>query len=151
MKSLYAAGNYDGALALIERMEREGLLYPEVFLWKGRCLQLGDGRHFRDISEIEQLYRRALDIDDEYVPALMELGWFYLNVMDDAGRARPFFDRAFGLLREALTEAVEGVARCLWETDTKYAAAAYLTLVTHNLLDQTQIRQLKDEIKADGP
>jgi tetratricopeptide (TPR) repeat protein len=150
LKSLYAAERYDEALALTERMERGGLLYPEVFVWKGRCLLLGDGRDLADISDIERVYRQALDIDDEYAPALLELGWFYLNVTDDAARARPLFDKAFSLLRDALTEAVEGVARCLSETDTRAAAALYLALVKHNLLDSGRIRNLKDEIKGAG-
>lgn len=150
MNRLYAAGKYEEALAAIDQMEAERLLHPEVLVWKGRCLQLSEGGRIKDISDVKNIYLQALAIDDEYAPALLELGWFYLNVLDDAERARPYFEKAFALLRGLLTEAVDGVARCLWETDTKHAAVTYLTAVTHNLLDQKTIRNLKDEIKADG-
>jgi tetratricopeptide (TPR) repeat protein len=150
MKELCSEEKYDEALAVIEKIESECLLYPEVLVWKGRCLELGDGSNLNDIFDIEKVYRQALAIDDEYVPALLELGGFYLNVLDDAERARPFFEKAFGLLKGAMTEAVDGVARCLWETDTKYAAVTYLTMVTHNLLDERVIRKLNNDIKGDS-
>src|SRR5438552_2787186 len=102
IKTEYEKGDYAKALYLIERMEAHGLVHPDILVWKGRCLQLIDRNSYR-LSDIENTFKQALILDAEYVPALVELGWFYLNVYDDAPRASELFGKAISVERETLT------------------------------------------------
>lgn len=70
------------------------------------------------LREAEKVFIEALRLDSEYVPALLELAWFYHVIEDDAARALPLFESAIALSQAQLTEAVIGKARCPEEIET---------------------------------
>lgn len=105
---------FDEALSLIESLERP-LTSAELVL-KGRAIQLSTG-HSAQLDEAEGAFREALALDDEYVPALLELGWYYFAVADDPHQGLECFRRALALSEGAIREATEGVSRCLEETE----------------------------------
>lgn len=112
--SLAQAADYDGALETLTRLEFGRRLDPRELVLKGRCVQLGSGQLF-DLNDAEKCFLDALDLDPEYVSALLELGWYYFAVQNDAARALPFFEKGVALAREGLQEAENGVAQCLEE------------------------------------
>lgn len=148
IKNKYEEGNYQEALRLIEDAEKGCLLHPDVLVWKGRCLQLLNEETTCQLSDIENTFKQALEIDADFTPAVVELAWFYLNVLDDAERAAKLFEVAVGSYRQAITEAIVGMAKCLMESKTKDAARSYLEEITSSCLDVNEIRKVLEEIES---
>lgn len=107
----------EALLALEEARTHRSLDVPELVL-RGRCIQLASEGNALDLSDAEASFLEALTKDPVNVPALLELGWFYFAVEDDATRALPFFEKAALLSRQHLTEAEDGVAQCLEEVQS---------------------------------
>jgi tetratricopeptide (TPR) repeat protein len=151
IRTRYKEGRYQEALSLIEKVEQEGLqglLNPEVLVLKGCCIQLDDEETPYELADAEHAFEQALKIDEKFTPAIIELAWFYLNVLDDAVRAAPLFERAINLHKLMLTEAVIGMAKCLSETKTKDIAKEYLEEIANSLLDPAQIQNAISEIES---
>ena len=147
IKAKYETGEYEEALSLAEKTEREGLLDPEILVWKGRCLQLVDHTSY-ELSDIESLFNQALDINPELIPALLELGWFYLNVLDDAAKAIDLFDRAIAVLRRQLTDAMIGKTKSLAEASTKDEALKFISSASQLALDLSALEHVKSELES---
>jgi tetratricopeptide (TPR) repeat protein len=148
IRSRYKEGKYQEALSLIEKAEQERLLHPEVLVLKGCCIQLEDGETAYNLSDAKRAFEQALEIDEEFAPAIIELAWFYLNTLDDAIQAAPFFERAVRLNKLLLTEAIIGMAKCLLETKTKDIAMKYLEESINGSLDLIQIQKTISEIQS---
>ena len=102
-----------------------------------------------DLNEAQISLEQALNVDDEYVPALMDLGYFHLNVMDDAEAALPPFRKAFSISADNITEAVIGLAQCISETDSPNAALAFLQENSSLAIDKAKVEELKaDFVRA---
>lgn len=149
IKTLYREGNYKEALGLIETIEGgAGIIHPSILVWKSRCLQLAEDTAPYQFSDIEASLKRALSIDEEYLPAIIDLAYFYLNVLDDAGAAKELFERAIKLCREEVTEVITGLAQCLAEKESKEAALNFLNDATSHTLDQERVEEVKKEISS---
>lgn len=148
VKSLYRAERYEDAFVLLEVIEKQGFLHPEVLAWKGRCLQLMDESIKDPLSEVKKLYDRAMEIDNEYIPVIIELGYFHLRVLDQADVAVKLFERASSLQKGLLTQTVVGMAECLAELKSKQVALDYLTEASKNILDIEEIHKVRDEINS---
>lgn len=143
----YQEGKYQEALSLVEKAEREGLFNSEIMVLKGRCIQLVDKVTPYNLSDAEYAFEQALEIDENFTPAITELAWFYLNVLDDAVRAAPLFERAIKLYKSMMTEAVIGMGKCLLETKTEILAKKYLEEALSNSLDLSPIQIAIAEIE----
>jgi tetratricopeptide (TPR) repeat protein len=124
LKGLLEVQDFDGALAVLATLESRRPLTPAELVLKGRCIQLGS-EQAPALAEAEKAFAEALRLDDGYVPALLELAWFYYAVEDDSARALPLFEKAIALSQEQLTEAVIGKARCLEERETPEVAEKF--------------------------
>lgn len=124
--------------ALLETEDREGLLHlfatlapeadltPGELVTKGRAILLGPDENPFSLEDAEAAFSQALAIEPTYLPALLELAWYYHAVQDDSQRALPLFERALELGRRSLTEAAQGYAGCLFEMKSKEVAASFL-------------------------
>ncbi len=124
---------YDNALEILHTT-KEKLLSPDFLVLKGICIQLTSQEQYQlldaETAFKEAITKEAITIDSRFVEAWIELGWFYLNVKDDAIHAISFFQMAIEisceqitytegnleLYCEQITEAIIGKARCLIET-----------------------------------
>lgn len=147
IKALYREQKFKEALALIETIEKRDSVCPDIFVWKGRCIQLADENIPYQLADAEKAYQAALDIDDEYIPAIIDLGYFYLRVIDDPGRGKSFFEKAIALQKDIITESVVGMAECLSEIEAKTVALNYLTTVSDSLLDASKLEELAKELE----
>lgn len=147
IRTKYQGGKYREALSLIEKTVKEGLLHPAVLVLKGCCIQLAGEETPYKLSDAEHAFEQALEIDEDFIPAITELAWFYLNVLDDAVRAESLFERAIKLHKSMLTEALIGMAKCLSETKTKDIAKEYLEGIVNRSLDLTRIQDAIAEIE----
>jgi len=69
------------------------------------------------LEESHKAFTDALLIDPESIDALLELGYYHLNVQDDPQSAKPFFERVVALLQARCVEAIQGTALYLSETE----------------------------------
>ena len=119
-------GKADEMLLKLNRLEKDRPLHPMELVWKGRYIQMGSGAVISDYREALPAFREALDIDDVFVPALLELGWFYYAVENNAKMALPFFDKALAVCLDQLREAIRGKQGCIEELQSSEAATNFL-------------------------
>ncbi|MEO6196258.1 MAG: hypothetical protein ABIS20_24825 [Thermoanaerobaculia bacterium] len=105
--------NADEMLLKIIDVEKERPLCPMELVWKGRYIQMGSGAVISDYREAQLAFRAALDIDESFAPAFLELGWFYYAVEDSATTALPLFEKALAISLEQMKEAAKGIRDCL--------------------------------------
>jgi tetratricopeptide (TPR) repeat protein len=123
LAELMANGHITGTLDLLRRIEQERGLIPSELVTKGRCLQLAPIEAEGDLTDAEKAFQEALNMDPEYVPALVELAYFYDAVLNDSALALPLFDKAIDILRAQITEAAIGKIE---ELRSEAAAATFL-------------------------
>jgi tetratricopeptide (TPR) repeat protein len=148
IKLLYKLQRYREAISLIELLEEENHLYPDLLVWKGRCLQLIDYEPKYQFADIEKAFREALNFDNENLLALVELAYFYLNVADDAERASKLFEKAINLYKEQMTEAVVGMTKCVFELESSEAALIFLNSAVTNSLEAQGIEEVRKELES---
>jgi|SRR5215218_2798414 len=117
IRDLYDAEKYGDAVRLAEEAEQNGIVSAPLLVWKSRSFLLSDHSQF-DLGDVEGWLLQALNLDPDYLPALLELGFFYLRVMDDVKRAWPLFERAHRVCTENATEIVIGLSECIAEMDS---------------------------------
>jgi len=70
------------ALARISELDSKGLATPNLLVLKSMCILQLDSDQGYSLDDAHTALLKALDIDNEYVDALIELGYFHLNVND---------------------------------------------------------------------
>lgn len=139
---LLREGKYEEVLQHLARIEAGRGLSPGELVLKGRCLQLSTASAAAaNLREAEKAFRAALDIDSSYVPALLDLAWFYHAVEDDSERALPLFERALSISWDSLKEAVKGKMKCLEELDSAEAAQGFLAQMTQDVLKPEEFEE----------
>jgi len=115
IRELSAAGRYSEALEKIEKVEADGMVSAELLVWKSRILQLAEDGG--SLDEVEKTLVRAIELDESCAAAALELGWFRLNVQNDAKRALESFQAALKLQASANTEAITGLLKSIQELE----------------------------------
>lgn len=146
-RQLYQSEKYKDALSVLDEIEKQDFVHPTILVWKSRCLQLTDDLSLVNLSEIEDLLKEALTLDDEYLPALSDLAYFYLRIMDDAQKAEPLFRKAFDLCLDNATEIVIGLGECIAETKSPEVALEFLAKSEKLELDAKKVKMLKIELE----
>lgn len=78
---LYESKEYEKILGLLENYSKDDLLSREqLSLIKAYSLELGSDI---DLKEIELLYKNIVENNPGSIQALIDLTYFYLNVLDD--------------------------------------------------------------------
>ncbi|MEZ5911459.1 MAG: tetratricopeptide repeat protein [Paracoccaceae bacterium] len=117
---LSAAGEYELALKAYLRAASEQGVTPDVLSALGSTnLQLGR------LGQAEQLLRRALELDPEFVPALNNLG-VVLMEKGEYGEAKRVFENAFALdsgqsvdIRENLRLAIAKIENTAYDAENE--------------------------------
>ncbi|HEV8427565.1 MAG TPA: hypothetical protein VGQ41_06605 [Pyrinomonadaceae bacterium] len=150
VKRLYRSEKYDDALRVIEDAEHRTLVSPALLVWKSRSLQLADNP-MGDLADAQTSLQQALNMDDEYLPALIDLAYFHLNVMDDAEAALPLLRKALSISTDNVTDAVIGLGQCISETDSPNAALAFLQKNESLTIDSSRLEELKADLERSTP
>src|ERR1700686_1810751 len=137
-------GASDEAVDILENVQTRRALSTRELVLKARCLQLGSGSVGDELVRAEAALRAALAIDGEYVPALVELGWFIYAVADDALGGKELFERAFEISSRECNEALSGLFQAVKETQSE--SAAHTLVASHvqsaiNAFAQTKSRK----------
>jgi|SRR5215217_397999 len=146
IRLLYDDDKYEEAVRLAVEFEKKGIVSPALLLWKSRSLLLSDAPEY-ELEDVEKWLQQALDLDSDYLPALLELGFFYLRTMDDVKKAWPLFQRARDVCTEDATDTVVGLTECIAELDSPKAALSFLN-EPNLLLDESKLKTTRAQIEA---
>jgi tetratricopeptide (TPR) repeat protein len=126
-KILLAENNFDQVLRELSQLERERDLTPRELVIRSRCIQLSSGgSDMPPLEEAEKSLREAIEKDDEYTPAIIDLAWYYYSVEDDPARALPLFELAYKFARQDIIESIKGKVEALEELKSVEEAAKSL-------------------------
>jgi len=139
IKELSAAGRYSEALKKLQEIEMEGIVCAELLVWKARILQLLDDGG--SLEEVEKTLERAIELDKTCIPALLELGWFRLNVQNDSRQALQYFQATLKLQVPANTEAITGFLKCMQELEPNNNLEEAKTRAVLALVDEMKVTE----------
>jgi hypothetical protein len=128
LRSALNAEQFDLAVDAFNNIEQERPLCADELVLKAKCLQLHPSVDARLLNAAEESLLAATKLDPQYVPALVELGWYYLNVQDDARKAAERFDSALRIASAAAVEALVGLSKCVEEIEGEAAAREVLEI-----------------------
>jgi len=143
---LYSQEQYDEALRELVTVEKTHCLPPNILVIKAACIQLGSGDGPYALEDATSAFKRALEIDPEYVEALNESGYYWLYVLDRREVARPCFEKAMGIARSQLTEAIVGIAECIAETSA-CEALEFIEQAVKDTVDREAIDKAISEVR----
>lgn len=141
--ALLEAEKFDDVLALLSDIETQRSLTLRELVIKGRCIQLTSDLESWQLTDAVSAFEKALEIEPDYVPALIELGFFYYAIEDNASRALPLFEAAVRIVRAQLTEAAVGKSGCLEELEGEEAAATFLNALHRRALLEEELDEEK--------
>lgn len=144
IRRLYADGKYSEILRYIEDLERAGCTSAELLVRKAMCLQLVEEPK-GEFGEVEQIFKSALDLDPKSIQALIEYGWYKLNVLDDASAALELFRRAQQLQVEVNSEVATGLLKCMEETSPGLSRHDALSELVSSLVDSKKVNDYLDQ------
>ena len=139
IRELSAVGRYSEALEKIEKTEAEGMLSAELLVWKSRILQLAEDGG--SLDDVEKTLLRAIELDESCAAAVLELGWFRLNVQNDAKRAFESFQAALKLQASANTEAITGLLKSVQELEPDGSLEEAKFRAVRALVDETKLTE----------
>jgi len=136
LEELCADEHIEEALTMIERAQPDEGCRAELLVWKAKCLQLSD---HATLEEVEDTLRAALAYDEDNVSAWTELGYFFLNVRDQAVEAQKAFLRALATQTRENTELVVGLAKCAREIDPSRTSDELRRTLLSTLIDGDEV------------
>jgi tetratricopeptide (TPR) repeat protein len=139
IKELSARGQYSEAQEKIEKAEAEGVSSAELLVWKSRILQLAEDGG--PLDDVEKTLLRAIALDETCVAAAVELGWFRLNVQNDAKRAIESFRAALKLQASVNTETLTGLLKCAHELEPDHNLEKAKLRAIRALVDETKLAE----------
>jgi tetratricopeptide (TPR) repeat protein len=80
-------------IALADEATRAFPRSPKLWCMRGDLIQLGPGNS-PSLDDALASYKRAVEIDPQFVEAWEEIGNFYHNVLDEEDKAKPYFHEA---------------------------------------------------------
>jgi tetratricopeptide (TPR) repeat protein len=134
-------GRYDNALAEVDRLLKEWPDNPQLLVMWADLVQLQEKANGPSLEDAKAAYRRAVELDGECSPGLVELGHFLYALEDDAKSASKTYEKAIVAYRRLLIEVLLGKAKALHEMERVAEARA--------CLDEAYMLRLRDPERTD--
>jgi hypothetical protein len=144
VRKLYADGRYPEVLKYIQELESSGYIFAELLVRKAMCLQLVE-LPIGEFVEVEGIFKSALDLDPKSIQALIEYGWYKLNVLDDASGAEELFRRAQHLQVDINSEIAMGLLKCMEVTSPHISRHTALSDLVSSLVDPKKVHDYLDQ------
>ncbi len=130
----WQARRYDSALGEVVRLLDLSPGNPTLLVLRAQLTQLQEDDSFGpSLHNVLKDLKLAATLDQYSPTPLIELGYFTYAIQDDAEKASRYFQKAIGLCRELLTEALIGQAKSYYELGQDSDAFACL-VEAHSLL-----------------
>jgi tetratricopeptide (TPR) repeat protein len=141
---------------VLSDIEKTRPLTPREWILRSRAIQLSSGTEIPPLEEAERALQQALEDDDEYIPAILDLAWYYYAVEDDAAKALSLFERAYELSRQNLIEAISGKMEALEELESAREAVAFFKKAIRETvrledLDEEKLSWIQDDPELPSP
>ena len=144
IRRLYAEQEYSKLLDYLEGLERDGCISAELLVRRAMCLPMVEPPR-GEFQEIERTFEAALRADPRSIHALIEYGWFKLNVLSDAPFALDLFQRALQLQRDINTDIATGLLKCFQESSRGVSVQNTLSAIMESLIDENKINNYLDQ------
>jgi len=149
-EELNRLGLYSDSLKILDEFVSETERSPELLVEKGRLIKLAEDSMY-ELEDAEECFKKALVIESMYTPALIELGWHYLNVLDNAEEAKRYFLDASSSCHDDASvylESYKGLLDCIVETDG--VNTARLNVADNERLSTEEREYILDKLQGDG-
>ncbi len=140
----------DKALLEFLKVEKETPPTATELVDKGVAIELSSENSPCTLEDVAISYKRAIELDKNCFDAYINLGYFYLNVMDDAKTAKPYFEEVFDRLHSLLGDAVVGVAKCVGELENAEKGLSYLEKNSVYRISEEVLKKTRDDIELLG-
>jgi tetratricopeptide (TPR) repeat protein len=67
---------------------------PKLWCMRGNLIELGPGNSPYSLDDALDSYKRAIEIDPQFIQAWEDTGYFYRDVLDKEDEAKPYFHEA---------------------------------------------------------
>jgi tetratricopeptide (TPR) repeat protein len=134
-------GHYDVALKGVDRLLKDWPDNPQLLVMWADLIQLQEKTEGPSLDDAKAAYRRAVELEEEYPSALVELGHFLYALEDDPRSANKVYEKAIVACRRLLIEALLGKAKALHEIGGISEARA--------CLDEAYMLRLRDPDNTD--
>ncbi len=131
---------YHEALDLIEEIPQI-YLTSEFYLYKGICIQLSDNSKY-NLSDAENSFQKALELDPENIEVKLELAWLYFNVLDEPLKAENIFREALENNRMKLVESIEGIIKIALDENKFTDLNEFLKEYNNLIISDSKIKSL---------
>jgi len=92
-------------------------------------------------------YHEALAIDEDFVEAWTELGYFTNAILDKPEEATQYFTSALAILRSQFEESIVGLVQCIAETQSHSEASRVLMEQRESILDKEAMKRITAKIE----
>lgn len=116
LRQLYRRRQYEEVIRQADKILRSYPCNVPTLIMKAQAIQLLNGRSLskqHTLQAAKQALLCAREADPQSLPALNELAFFVYAVEDKSRKAQRLFNESFGKSIDNLTEAAEGVLKCL--------------------------------------
>ena len=148
-KRLFSIKDYSAAIKVLEDLENKKILHPKVLVLKYFCMSLMEEDVFT-LDDSENVLKQALKLDSDYLPAILEMAYLRLNVLDTPTKAIHLFESATEMLKPLVTEAILGHAQCIAELKGSQEAIAFIKEQQENLISPVKLKDFMDEVNMFG-
>ena len=82
VSKMFDEKRYDDALNLFDEKIHDNILHPYLCVLKGRLIQMSNGSKY-GLEDAVKMFKKAIELDEEYIDAYTELGFYYFAVGND--------------------------------------------------------------------
>ena len=122
---LWKPGQFGKALAVVDRLLSDWPDNPLLLVKRAQIIQLQETENGPSLEEARGALERAVALDEESPQPLIELGFFLLNVEDNAVAAADCFRKAEALVTGLLKECRKGKKAALAEASEETVQTIY--------------------------
>jgi tetratricopeptide (TPR) repeat protein len=105
LKRLLKTKKWEEALTKVDALLASNPFAAQLYLLRGQLIQLQDDSTAYALDDAEAAFKRALELDNTYLDALVELMHFYDAVCADSPKAVTYAKKVKALAQKALDEA----------------------------------------------
>jgi len=109
VREIAKKGNYDGAIAALDKIDKSKIPNPLVNILYSRYIQLSETGQGRELDDVHKLLVEAVETDNESLRPHIELAFFHSAIQDDEVSASKEFLTALNIIKDSLSECIEGI------------------------------------------